>query len=347
MTSRFLHMADLHLTNNFPYSKINPKTELNERFEEQLGIVDFICEYAKKNKIKYIMIPGDIFHSNNPSSKIRVELAKRIAWNQDIQFFVASGNHDTCGRWHSLQDYGYLLRNDNFHFFHKYDTYDTGDLHITFLPWGESLADVKNTGRGRNVPHILLTHQSVEGAKYDNEYVVKNGPSIADLQKLDFDYVALGHFHRMQKLWDRGYFSGSIYQKDFKEMGQDKYFLDVTLESNKIDVKPIVCSPDKFVLVDSVMDGVKNKIVKLITEEYDVTDTIKELYSKGAQWVVVDYIRKEYKNKLEEGINLDLSVEGSIRSWLKENGVKDKLILPEALELVRVVDAVEREYETT
>ncbi|MGB9874170.1 MAG: metallophosphoesterase family protein, partial [Hydrogenobacter sp.] len=53
----------------------------------------------------------------------------------------------------------------------------------------------------------------------------------------DFDYVALGHIHRHQKI-DKAHYSGSLYQIDFSEKGMEKFVNLVVLEDD-IKVKPI------------------------------------------------------------------------------------------------------------
>jgi len=62
---KFIHIADLHLGIK-KYGKLNPKTGLNTRVEEDLKQLDKVINYAIKNKYKYFFIAGDVFDKRNP-----------------------------------------------------------------------------------------------------------------------------------------------------------------------------------------------------------------------------------------------------------------------------------------
>lgn len=348
---RLIHTGDWHLTNNFPYSRMNSITGLNERFMEQIQVVRRICQYAIDNGIKYILVSGDIFNVPNPTSKVRIELARVIKEyiDNDLQFILCSGNHDMTGSWNSMDDYSYMnFSNSNFSFHSESAILKLGFyVELYIVPWGKEITRPERSKNDKT--RILLTHQSVMGAKYDNEFISSESLSVKELKSLGYDYIALGHFHIEQALTNEIRYSGSIYPRDFRDKGKDKYFLDITISDNKkVTAKRVVCCRDKFIELSSEdkvdWDNIKNKIIRFQTESLDVREQVKALYDEGgAQWVTVEYLRKEYRNKIKEGISLDLSIDGFIKKWLKDNDIKDKSILKEALEIKNEAEMLEVE----
>src|SRR4030067_894211 len=49
---------------------------------------------------------------------------------------------------------------------------------------------------------------------------------------LVFDYVALGHYHKFSKVQERVFYAGSTERISFNEIGQDKGFVEITLEKS-------------------------------------------------------------------------------------------------------------------
>ena len=281
---RFIHSADLHFSNTFPYSSMNPETSLNKRFEQQIFAFEDMCDYALQHMIKYILIAGDIFHTNNPSSKVRAEIALRFAYfSKEITFITCAGNHDTCGQWYSLQDLAYM-NTRGFYFHWKPTIHELEDGEIQMLPWGYKLSDISPFKKWK-CPKVLLAHCEIRGAKMDNGYICENGFDKEELKKLGFDYIALGHFHTYQEVAPKIRYSGSMFPRDFKEMGKEKYFLDVNIEKEqKLSITKIKCCDDKFSImnIEDLQDDVTNKIVRLIINhdyEGSIQEVVHSLYN--------------------------------------------------------------------
>ncbi len=105
----------------------------------------------------------------------------------------------------------------------------------------------------RTVPTILAAHATVQGAVYGSERSVMLGqevilpPSLA--RNPAFDYVALGHIHKHQVLYEQPpvIYSGSIERIDFGEEREDKGFVVAEVERGraswqfvKTDARPFV-----------------------------------------------------------------------------------------------------------
>ena len=92
---KFIHCSDFHF-GIYKYGRLNPKTGLNTRFEEDVKQLDKIIKYAIKNHYKYFFITGDVFDKRNPQSIVRREFAKRLRrlMKAKIHTVVLMGNHD-------------------------------------------------------------------------------------------------------------------------------------------------------------------------------------------------------------------------------------------------------------
>ena len=119
-------------------------------------------------------------------------------------------------------------------------------------------------GFSGNMPHILLSHLFVAGGKVsESERDIDLGGARAVPVSLfsAFDYVALGHLHRRQKLGENIYYSGAIMRFTFDEAGQEKgiNIFDVT-ERGAENLKTVNLKSCKRLVrlqANNASDGVK------------------------------------------------------------------------------------------
>jgi exonuclease SbcD len=86
---------------------------------------------------------------------------------------------------------------------------------------------------------MITGHLTITGSQNtDSEREIHIGGLAGNLTKkdlnevLDFDYVALGHLHKPQKLAEHIYYSGSPIPMSFSEAQQDKFFNLITIDSS-------------------------------------------------------------------------------------------------------------------
>jgi len=101
--------------------------------------------------------------------------------------------------------------------------------------------------------NVLVLHAGMVGAKtYKMDEFNEQAVPVASVPA-DFDYVALGHYHRMIRIRDRMFYSGSTERLGFGEVGQEKGMLEVDVESGEarfhklsiremIDLEPVDAS---------------------------------------------------------------------------------------------------------
>lgn len=216
---KFLHLSDLHLgkrVHNF------------SMIDDQKYILEEILKIADEEKVTGVIIAGDVYDKPVPSAEsvalfddFLVRLAKR-----NLQVFVISGNHDSPER---IAFGERLMRHSNVFLSPVYrgdiepiileDEY--GSVFVYMLPfikpvhvkhfleetqiddYTEAMQSVIShmniDSRERN---ILVAHQFVTGAvKSESEEISVGGLDNVDASVFaPFDYVALGHIHRAQKI---------------------------------------------------------------------------------------------------------------------------------------------------
>jgi DNA repair exonuclease SbcCD nuclease subunit len=113
-----------------------------------------------------------------------------------------------------------------------------GDLTVTAIPHSvsPSLQELASDARRSKETkfNVLVLHAGIldsETYKMD-EFNEQNIPlsSIGP----DWDYVALGHFHKYSKVKENAYYSGSTERLGFGEASQDKGLIEVDLETHKV-----------------------------------------------------------------------------------------------------------------
>ena len=65
----------------------------------------------------------------------------------------------------------------------------------------------------------------------------------ASVLRPDFDYCALGHYHKYLHIAKNAYYCGSTECLSFDDAGQEKGFLDVDLDSHKVRFVPLKVRP--------------------------------------------------------------------------------------------------------
>ena len=89
---KILHTADWHL---------GKKLETFSRFEEQIAVLDEICQVADDQKVDVVLIAGDIFDTYNPPTEaddLFYKTVKRLSKDGQRLVVAIAGNHDSADR---------------------------------------------------------------------------------------------------------------------------------------------------------------------------------------------------------------------------------------------------------
>ncbi|MFN4320223.1 MAG: exonuclease SbcCD subunit D [Aquificaceae bacterium] len=273
---RLLHVADLHAGKRL-YDRISRKEDLIYALEQ----IKRIC---KEEKVEVLLIAGDVFDKRNPdfeSQEVILEFLTEIN-SFGLHTLLITGNHDS---YDFMKIYKSLRKLANIYVFDRPSKnireaiFEYGDLKVACLPYPDErvithLQEEKERSYAEKVSlymkalakevrdarykmlmaHIMLDKAKVAGSEV--EYTVSPAFAVrTDSIPEEFDYVALGHVHRNQRVVSRVYYAGSTYQIDFSERGMDKFVNLLVLEDGLVRVNPIRLDLKRKLVEVNLKDG--------------------------------------------------------------------------------------------
>lgn len=239
---KFVHLSDLHIGKRFGEASL---------IEDQEYILNSIIKIIDEEKPNAVIIAGDVYDKAVPSAEA-VQLFDVFLCNlseRKLQVFVISGNHDSPER---IAFGSRLMNKSGIYMSPVYDGTITpveiedeyGKVLIHMLPfvkpahvrnvfpdaeiqgYTEALRCViNNMNIDSNCRNILITHQFVTGAETSgSEELSVGGSDNVDVSVFDaFDYVALGHIHRAQRVGrETVRYSGTPLKYSFAECNHKK-----------------------------------------------------------------------------------------------------------------------------
>lgn len=239
---RFLHLADLHLG-----KQMNDLSLL----DDQEYILNQITDIAVDEKADAVLIAGDVYQRSSPQAEAMALFDRFISGlaERGKKVFVISGNHDSALR---ISYFSSLVRSSGIYVSEAFDGTlqqvplqdEFGEIIIWMLPFlrpsqvkrllpEEKIVTFQDAVEAvlRRTPvdtrkrNLLLCHQFITGCETsDSEEQAVGGLDNIDASVFDtFDYVALGHIHKPQRvLRDTLRYAGSPLKYSFSEAGHRK-----------------------------------------------------------------------------------------------------------------------------
>ena len=239
---RFLHIADLHLGKQMNDVSLLPDQEY---------ILDQIVAIAVREQANAVLIAGDVYQRSSPQAEAMAlfdAFVSRLA-SLGRQVFVISGNHDSALR---VSYFASLIKASGVYVTEAFDGTlqsvslkdGVGEIVVWMLPFlrpsqvkrklpGERIVSYQDAVEAvlRQTPvdpkkrNILLCHQFITGCETsDSEERAVGGLDNIDASVFDaFDYVALGHIHKPQRVRrDTLRYAGSPLKYSFSEANHKK-----------------------------------------------------------------------------------------------------------------------------
>lgn len=261
---KFVHTADLHLGKT-----LNDVSFL----EDQVYALQQIAAIAREEKADAVLIAGDVYQKASPPSEAMAVFDRFITElaENGIRVFLISGNHDSSQR---ISYFSALIRESGVHVSERFegalqqfvvkDAY--GEVVVHLLPFlkpsqvrrwlpGEKITTYQDAVEAvlRHSPidekkrNVLLCHQFITGSETsDSEEKAVGGLDNIDASVFQaFDYVALGHIHKPQRMTrDTLRYAGSPLKYSFSEANHRKSAAVVSLyEKGDISVKTVPILP--------------------------------------------------------------------------------------------------------
>jgi exonuclease SbcD len=297
---KIAHLADLHLGYR-AYHRMNARGG-NMREADVADAFRQAVNRVVELRPDLVLVAGDVFHTVRPSNTAIADafrqfslLADRLP---DVPVVMIAGNHDSP----RSADTGNILN-----LFREIDgvrvvcdecrsirlpEIDTSILclpHVS-LSGGEEVEMEPDPGSKHNV---LMLHGTIRGEKADQKlvYMSEYGGAEIPEEKVaygNWDYVALGHYHKMEELAANAWYPGGLERTStniwFER--EDKGFLVYSTRTGRAEFEPVQTRPmidlprieagglgaaelDETIRasVERIPDGLRGKIVRLVIHD--------------------------------------------------------------------------------
>lgn len=251
---RILHTSDWHL---------GKRLFKLDRSEEHARFLNWLISLLIEKDIDLLLIAGDIFDTPTPphqSLEMFYEFLYRVSTETKAQTLIIAGNHDSgllleapskILAPHRVKVWGKLSTNPQDHwikvdikgetldicaipFFRSYELLPNGE--------GDALEVLKKyLQKERTAPQLLMLHHlaGIFEAAGSEQVISLTGVDSIPKEVIDsFDYVALGHIHKPQKISDKAYYSGSPIPMRFSET-HPKSLMCLELKNSKLEIEKI------------------------------------------------------------------------------------------------------------
>lgn len=341
---KFLHLADLHL------GKILQEQSL---IEDQEYMLKQIIGTIERENIETVLISGDVYDRSVPPAEavnLLDSFLRTLIKELKIKVFIIAGNHDSKDRLgfgsKIFEDEGLYIESKYTGNLRKVELQDEyGKLNIYMLPFVKPVEvkqffedDLENNyniainkiigkeeinKRERNIilVHQFVTAGTIEPERTESEVLSLGGIENVDVSNFnDFDYVAIGHVHRPQKIGrDTARYAGTMLKYSFSEINHNKTVSIIEIkEKGDININLVQLNPlrdmreikgplEELIKPENYECGNTNDYIKaVITNEepvYDAIGQIRRIYPNTLKLEIRN--SKTINNVEEQNINLE------------------------------------------
>jgi len=362
---KIIHVADTHLG----YSAYRKVTQdgINQREYDNYQTFKQFIDYTIQTKPDLILHSGDLYDSVRPTNRAitySIDQIMRLSKNK-IPIIIIAGNHEQP----KLKETGHIFSIfDHIEYVHpiyktEYETHSftikKEKITIHAIPQTNTKKDFENNLKKLKKDktakyNILVAHGAVTGIKEFkmnefNELIIPT----KTLSK-DFDYIALGHYHKYTQLQKNAFYAGSTERYTFTDAKDKKGFIELELNKTNlktkfielktrpmIDTKPIDCTN---LPLEKVMTKIKTTIQTIQPKEktfriklknipshtyrgLDFT-TIRKLGGEATHYELKADIIKEGETKTKQTSTID-PLENEFQTYIKKQEIKEKTTMLE------------------
>jgi len=365
---KIVHLADLHLGYR-AYNKLSPEG-LNIREKDVVKTFKEALDKVSELKPDLVLMAGDIFHKPRPSNStiyLTIKLLHNFRKSCNAPVVLISGNHESAK---SLESGSILkLLETTIPNVKVVDgqieqvVFDNLNASILCIPHNALFQLNKTTLiPDKNYKYnILSMHCSYDSVKCP-ELSKHGSEELIDSDKIngkEWDYVALGHYHKFTELEENIYYSGAIERTSsnvWQEAKDPKGFIEYNLKSKEIkfhklqtprqvvDIKRInsesLNAEEINLKIDEEVSKIKdfeNSIIRITLENIDPL-AIRNLdykkireYRKKAIHFMINFIKKDQNltfdkegNTVEKRKNLNESLEEELKVFELAQGLSQE-----------------------
>lgn len=305
---KILHIADLH---------IGKVVNAYSMLDEQAYALDQIITIIESNKVDVLIIAGDVYDKRVPSEdSVRLfnDFLNKIS-NLNIVTLIVSGNHDSGVK---LQFGHEIFKDANIHIVGEFrdeinkvivnDDYGIVNFYLlpfirpsdvrkydnTISSYSEAVKyAIESCAIDYNERNVFIGHQFFTSGKEEitdsEQFAIGGIDNVSHMLISEFDYSALGHLHRPQRLMDDFIrYSGSLVKYSLSEINDNKSVVLLTLneKGNKLFELIDIKSKRQFKHVEAYIEEIlqmdKSDDYYYVTlkddEVYDALNKVKSIF---------------------------------------------------------------------
>jgi DNA repair exonuclease SbcCD nuclease subunit len=234
---KLVHIADTHLGLS-QFNRLDPESGMNLRekllYENFLAAIDQII----LEKPDVLVHAGDLFDQVKPKTRAYTTVLEALdrLHAAGIPFVVIAGNHSMVKTRYTTSPFQVLVYHPGeitAAYSFRYEKAEIGDCVFHLIPnmlrvedYRTEYEKVQLSDRHRNV---LVTHGLATSIRDRRLATVAEHELDSTMLSDDFDYIALGHYHRQTSLTGKAWYSGSLEYLTYGEISDLKGGLMVDL----------------------------------------------------------------------------------------------------------------------
>lgn len=335
---KLLHISDIHFGIKF----LNKSKVLREKLIfGQFSTFRKVVNYSIENKLNALLIAGDLFDSEYRSLKSErflLEQFNRLD-EHNIKVVYSLGNHDSNSSFND--NFLYELPKNVIIF--KKDSYESYllDNKVMIHSCGHQKND-ENRNLVKKFPKYIegyinvgLLHCSILSSIKKNDKYLPTTKE--ELMNKEYDYWALGHIHKREKISEEIYYSGSLQGLNSKEVGSKGGYL-IDFSNNFKTIEFIEFGAIDFINIEIDFKEVdinsKNELIDYIEEVISLNkETIINMYLIG-ETLLFNYLNNEsnlseikeliLNNKMILDFTIDvdkIKQKNNYKEYIKDNNI--------------------------
>lgn len=272
---RFLHAADLHLDS--PFSGLSPERAAQRR-KEQRAVPMQLAELANAYDCGLMLLPGDLFDSDNVYPETVEALARAFAACR-AQIVIAPGNHDYAA---AGSAYRTAKWPENVHIFTEsaVSAFEFPELGCRVYGAAFTGPEARDLLTGFSAERDGLAQLMVLHGDAVNNQSPYNYISKAEIAGSGLDYLALGHIHAASGLLTEGRtayaWPGCAMGRGFDELGEKGVYLGTLdasgcklefcpLSGRKYEILTVPAGDDAITAAENALpESTENDIYRII-----------------------------------------------------------------------------------
>lgn len=334
----FVIFSDHH-AHTFPFGAKEELHEsrffVNSRLRAAQAVIEEITMYVHKHKIKKVFFGGDMFHTREVVPTVAMNLMytaiERLSAFTKVH--MLTGNHDyadRAGDVHSLHTFHRIAEIHDWSWQGNSEyTGKIGDsVRYSFIPFTDDRAKATAAIAAASelttpfVPHILLGHLGIQGAKVGSDFVLvsENDISMDDIPWDKFTACFFGHYHQHQQVFKNGWYVGASHQHNWGDANTTRGFLHVKVHVDSVSFTFVETAAPKFIVSRLPVKVRPQDFVHLLSRvKYSMSEVAEIKEASGSQNCEVIYVPPELDKDSLELSEENLSPTAMVASWVAAN----------------------------